>query len=461
MRRLVPIIVVIAVIGVAGRAWAIPAFARKYKTSCVTCHTIFPKLTPFGEQFRRNGYRFPGIDSDAVKAEPVALGTDEQKKQFPDAAWPGVVSSFPPLAFAFNGQAIFHPDRNSSAGTADNHAVINFDSLIAEGHLWAAGSLDDKITFYSELTASRANGVDLETAALFFSDLVGPAHAVNVAVGRRVGTFTSFQNHGSYFADTMMTQVPVTGLYGAASPFLFNDNQNGIELNGVVESRFNYSAGLAAGTNLDTRNSANFYAHAGYKLGGSTLDGEHVDGKPQDLAHEHSITLDAFAYRSISRFNDAGNPTAMPPVPPALTKNTSLTLGCAIRAQRAELELDIGLFYQTDDHVTSIAPSTTTLSQWNEISYLIYPWLAVGGRVEYLRVQPDGANAVSDFRIVPGIAALIRPNLKLTMTASLEWANGMPDAGWGAAGLSAAPPDTMSNVSLEIEQVQLQLWAAF
>jgi hypothetical protein len=455
MRRFVSILVLIVITGAAGDAFAVPAFARKYKTSCVTCHTIFPKLNPFGEQFRRNGYRFPGVDSDAVKAEPVVLGTDEQKKQFPDAVWPGTVSPFPALAFGFNGQAIFHPDQNSSGGAADNHAVANFDTLIEEGHLWAAGSFDDSITYYTELTASRTDGVDFETAAVFFNDLAGPAHAVNLAVGRRVGTFTSFQNHGSYFADTMMTQVPVTGLYGATSdPFLFNDNHSGIEVNGVLGSYFNYSAGLAGGTNLDTRNSANFYAHAGYKIGGATLDGEQAGNVPQDLEHEQSVTIDAFAYRSISRFNDS----AMPPV---LTKNTSLTLGGAIRAQRAELELDVGAFYQTDDHVTSTAPSTTTFSLWNEISYLVYPWLAVGGRIEVLRVAPDGTSAVSDRRIMPGAAALIRPNLKLVLTGSIEQATGMPDAGWSAAGLAAAPADATSNVGLEIEQVQLLMWAAF
>src|SRR5512140_936907 len=418
MRRLVDIIIVLAIVGLAGRAWAVPAFARKYKTSCVTCHTIFPKLTPFGEQFRRNGYRFPGIDSDNTKAEPVPLGTDEQKKMFPEAVWPGILSPFPPLAFGFNGQAIFHPDKNSSAGTADNHAVVNLDTLIEEAHLWAAGSIDDTITFYSELTAASAEGVDLETAALYVNDLVGPAHAVNIAVGRRIGTYTSFQNHGSYFADLMMTQVPVTGLYGATSdPFVFNDNHNGLEVNGVVASRFDYSAGLAAGTNIDTRNSLNFYGHVGYKFGGANLDGEDTKGVPQDIAHEQAVTVDAFMYRSISHFNDAGDPAAMPPVDPALTKDVALTFGGHVRAQLNELELDSGVFFQTDDHVSSGAPSTSTLSQWNEISYLLYPWLAVGGRAEYLRVAQDGSSAVSDLRIVPGVAALVRPNLKFTLTA--------------------------------------------
>jgi hypothetical protein len=35
---------------------AIPAFARKYQMTCKTCHTPFPKLKPYGEEFAANGY---------------------------------------------------------------------------------------------------------------------------------------------------------------------------------------------------------------------------------------------------------------------------------------------------------------------------------------------------------------------------------------------------------------------
>jgi len=452
MRRFITLAVLTILLGAAGRAWAIPAFARKYKTSCVTCHTIFPKLTPFGEQFRRNGYRFPGIDSDATKAEPVPLGTDESKKLFPKTVWPGLLSPFPPLAIGFNGAAVFHPDKKSSAGVADNKTVVNLDNIVEEGHLWAAGSIDDSITFYSELTAAE-DGLELETASVFFNDLIGPPHAVNLAVGKRIGTFTSLQPHGAYFADLSMPQVPVTGLYGATTdPFVFDDNHNGIEVNGVIGCRFNYAAGLAAGTNLDTRNSANIYGHVGYKFGGSTLDGEQTGGVPQDLEHEQALTLDAFAFRSISRFTDAAD---------TLTKDTAVTVGGHVRAQRSELELDAGLYYQSDDHVSSTAPTTKTVSQWNEVAYLLHPWLAVGGRFEYLRVTPDGTSSVSDLKIVPGVAALLRPNLKLVLTASFEQATGAPDAGWEPAGLSAAPADPAAKVSLESEAVELTLFAAY
>ena len=463
MRSLVALSVFVCMVAVVGKAEAVPAFARKYKTSCTTCHTIFPKLTPFGEQFRRNGYRFPGIDSDSVKAEPIQMGTDVQKDQFPDAVYPATLSPFPAIAFGFVGQAVIHPDKNSSDAAANNNTVFSMDSLVEEGHLWAAGSVDDKITYFAELTAADG-GIEVETAALYFNDLVGPAHAVNVAVGRRVGSYTSFGPHSTYFSDMALPSVPVPGLFGATTdPFVFNDNHNGLEVNGVVGCYFNYAAGLVAGTNLDSRNSANFYGHIGYKIGGATLDGEHTGGVPQDLAHEKSVTIDAFAYRAISRFNDAGDPTAMPAIDPALTKDTSLTFGGAIRAQAAELELDSGLYYQTDDAVTSTGQKVTTLSQWNEVSYLLYPWLAVGGRVEYLNISPDGAPSISDFKIMPGVAALIRPNLKLTLTAPFEQASNVQEADLTAAGLSASPAsaDANNKVSFENESIQLQMWAAF
>ncbi len=35
---------------------AIPAFARKYNMTCKTCHSPFPKLKAYGEEFAGNGF---------------------------------------------------------------------------------------------------------------------------------------------------------------------------------------------------------------------------------------------------------------------------------------------------------------------------------------------------------------------------------------------------------------------
>lgn len=44
---------------VTDQANAIPAFARKYKVSCNTCHVAIPKLKAFGDEFAGNGFIMP------------------------------------------------------------------------------------------------------------------------------------------------------------------------------------------------------------------------------------------------------------------------------------------------------------------------------------------------------------------------------------------------------------------
>jgi hypothetical protein len=42
----------------------IPAFARKYGMPCSSCHEAWPKLSPFGQAFKDNGYQL-GNEHDA------------------------------------------------------------------------------------------------------------------------------------------------------------------------------------------------------------------------------------------------------------------------------------------------------------------------------------------------------------------------------------------------------------
>lgn len=44
---------------------AIPAFARKYRMTCKTCHSPFPKLKPYGDEFAANGFVL--ADKDAPR----------------------------------------------------------------------------------------------------------------------------------------------------------------------------------------------------------------------------------------------------------------------------------------------------------------------------------------------------------------------------------------------------------
>src|SRR6202140_3347967 len=68
---------------------AIPAFSRKYQTSCTTCHNDYPELNDFGEAFKKNGFKFPNDDASFIKEAVVMLGAKAQKEAFPEAVYPG------------------------------------------------------------------------------------------------------------------------------------------------------------------------------------------------------------------------------------------------------------------------------------------------------------------------------------------------------------------------------------
>src|SRR3984893_1183714 len=48
----------------AGKIHPLPAFARKYGMPCSSCHEAWPKLSPFGQAFKDNGYQL-GNERDA------------------------------------------------------------------------------------------------------------------------------------------------------------------------------------------------------------------------------------------------------------------------------------------------------------------------------------------------------------------------------------------------------------
>jgi hypothetical protein len=84
------------------KAEAIPAFARKYGTSCSTCHDNFPHLNDFGKAFKDAGFKFPSEDVNFIKVPPVMLGAPAQKELWPRTVWPGVIPGMPPIGLRMN-----------------------------------------------------------------------------------------------------------------------------------------------------------------------------------------------------------------------------------------------------------------------------------------------------------------------------------------------------------------------
>ena len=450
MKRISAIAVVALAASFSAPAHAIPSFARKYGTSCATCHTVYPKLTPFGEAFRRNSFRFPGVDSDYTKQEVIPLTPKEAGEE---------------STYGFNGSAVVHPDKNSSGGRADNGQTFLLSNLVAEGHLWAGGSFSDTLTYFGEVTFASGGGISLEHAQIFVSDLVGPKHAVNVRAGRGFSTLTSFGPHSSYLNDQIMPSSGVTALNGAGSTWNVFDHFNGIEVNGVIAGRFDYSAGLNAGSSFDTRNSENFYGHIGTKIGGLRLDGEGA-GKINDAMRpweERAITLDAWVYRSVNSADFPNPDTTM--TTPLVLLDSATAVGGNARAQFDSLELNGGVYLEKHNHAavdaTGNGTGATLIAPYAELSYLVQPWFVPAVRLEYTSLKPDGGDSIHNWRLMPGIAAAVRPNIKLTLVADLESSNGTPPNGWGAVGGIASPGPTATDATVALELESLTLGAAF
>ena len=288
LRLLVAALVGIAMYFVAIRdAGAVPSFARKYQTSCQTCHTIYPVLNPFGEAFRRDGYRFPSQggseDSDSIKAAQIPLGQEEYKKQFPDTVWPDKIVDAIPLSVMVNGNvAVNLPDSAAKPAAGNN---FTWGGIVGELHLFAAGAFNDTLTYMAQVTMESDFGTppgsfDIETAYLLWNDIVGPRHLVNLWVGPPVGAAAHELRAAQldYLNDTVMPAVSVAGLYNpSACVHAGAGAHRRRELNGIAGHRFDYALGWVASSaagGLSTPNAEDVYAHLGVKSGGVALDGE-------------------------------------------------------------------------------------------------------------------------------------------------------------------------------------------
>ena len=57
------------------RTRRVPAFSRQTKLACNACHYGFPQLTPFGRQFKLNGYTMTGLSTIALQEDSTSRQT--------------------------------------------------------------------------------------------------------------------------------------------------------------------------------------------------------------------------------------------------------------------------------------------------------------------------------------------------------------------------------------------------
>ena len=156
-RRLPCAALLVAALLPPARAAAVPAFARAYGASCTMCHDPIPRLSPFGQMFVANGYRFyPG------QPMPDAMATGDPLLELPGRLR---------LAMRFDAYAVAYAGGNVVTDLQTPYAL----------KLISGGPLSDHLSYYIYFMMSELGATgSIEDAYITWNRLAGTSLAVSV-----------------------------------------------------------------------------------------------------------------------------------------------------------------------------------------------------------------------------------------------------------------------------------------
>ena len=452
------------VLASAPKSHAIPAFSRKYQTSCTTCHNNYPELNDFGEAFKKNGFKFPKDDDVFVKQDPVLLGSKAQKEAFPEAVYPGEIPGTLPIAFRYEGNFNWNAKQPAPVVAAGGY-VPRTDLFVPNTFtIISAGSFGPNLSFWIDddisAGASGANG-GLGDGWLKYNDLGRIFHLPTNFLNVRFGQFeldlpftqarTPYLSGYDVFSEAAVapgpacSPAPPASLSLNAKPRITRlslARHNG-ELNSAATRITETSTGplptpmarvplMAAQRDLVTRNTKDVYLRAYYKFN-LERDPESRHGiqaaGPTGPRDHTSIRVGAFYYHGTNQQN-FGNTT----YPLVGTINEPFyRAGGDLRFKYRKLELfAVGLVGHDNNHTVDTeagtiasAPAVTFTGGFVGGNYWIYPWLIATMRYDFVNSPSDFANGVSRYQtrnaFRPGYQILLRANIKIVGEYDRAW----------------------------------------
>ena len=386
----------------ANRASAIPSFARRYETSCTTCHVMPPKLNAFGVAFKNNGYRMSEDDEKFIKQPDIPMGSPGWKKVWPKGGvWPGAIQDRVPLSVAIEMVTDVAPKEP---------VKVDF-AFPEEFELLMGGTLGTRFSYLGELAFEFSGGeteVDFERGHLNMRLTESPL--LNLRMGRFETGASPFSRFSYRLTDKDFIVSDFRALSGG---FRFRSRQQGFELwgakNGPGGGGLQYSLGLVngSGSSNDDNSHKDFYASGSYKFRGYGVTGA---GKPLDTLKstenyiDNSVEVGAFTY--IGRLGDS-----------PLNEIRYERVGFKVNAYINRLNL-FGAYVHGRELVLASGPSHINTNAWfAEGDVVILPWImgifrydqAIGGDPGFLQVK----------RLIPGVSMMLRANIILSAEAPI------------------------------------------
>src|ERR1700732_4985073 len=144
---------------------ALPAFARKYGMPCSACHLGWPMLSPFGQQFKDNGYQMMNDRDAPIYQNP----------------------SYWPLSFRITPQ--WHRVSNNRVNVDGASPNSDEAKITTHGFDWSGldilseGTLAKNISFIVLPSADSTGAFHMESVFVRFDNLLGSSW-LNVKVGK-------------------------------------------------------------------------------------------------------------------------------------------------------------------------------------------------------------------------------------------------------------------------------------
>ncbi|HBP88942.1 MAG TPA: hypothetical protein PKM72_13145 [Nitrospirales bacterium] len=229
-------------------ASAVPSFSRLHGLPCHECHSAFPRLNPFGMDFKQRGFRLPREEGTYIWDQ----------------------TTLPISALAVGRLRISHTDDPVTGARLSTKSAFE----IEEVELMVAGTAAPKVGYLLEFAQEVADGEEFgtEQAWIQFSDLL-PGSLLNLRGGMML-------NENYY-----LSQKRRLTFQRYLSPITFN--VTGVELNGAW-SGLRYAGGIVnderesgdytPAVNLDKK-LAGFYLWSTYTIADQVLGIRYINTK--------------------------------------------------------------------------------------------------------------------------------------------------------------------------------------
>jgi hypothetical protein len=349
-------------------ASAIPAFARKYGTSCYTCHSGFPSRNAFGEAFKNNGYRWPGgEDEDKAKQEQLKMGADGWKKTFPKSPWPAEIPGYAPVSVWVRGLVYdYATDSQRQNGTIVTPGFSKWgNGVFNNSTIFFGGTMGDNLSALVQYNPTAGS----TTGQLVWNFKPG----LKIALGNGF-TDLSFGNatNNTSFASALVPS------FGNTS------GSNVAELVYIPKDHLKFTAGVGQAGNGATNSFSDLkYFRARYKMGGAgLLSGAGGTYGNEFVGLDNQVTFAAMVY-------SAAPGTAVAPTAPGTY--TSGAFATTNQAERLVWEADItgshGNFLGGVGYSRSVNIRRNNIKA--EAAYFLYPWMK--GSIVYTGLNQQDA----------------------------------------------------------------------